>query len=69
MGFVQRAEEVRGMTRRVRWIAWAAIVISFLCGITDFGRNINWNAALVVMVLAAFVAAIVIHARKLTEGS
>jgi len=57
------------MTPRLRWICAIVSALSFLCGLTDFGRNIDWYAILVVIVFGAFIAGIIIHAGKSSEGS
>lgn len=55
------------MTTTSRWIVGILCAVGFFCGITDFGRNINWYAAIFLAVLGIFIAIIVIHARRQTE--
>jgi hypothetical protein len=51
-------------------LAVAIIGLAFLCGLTDFGRSIHFGYdVLVVLVLCAFIGAIILHARRTTDGS
>jgi hypothetical protein len=53
----------------MKW--WLAIIIalSFIVGMTDWFRYFAWYQAWVVGALAAFVAAVLWHAKKETDGS